>query len=109
MGIPKFDNTSIPYLKDFAGDSSNRLGKIFLASALLETNKIKEAIKVLKEINPNENGVYLKQYKSWYLGLAYLNDQKIEQATDLFKSLNYSGGVYENESKEILILINKLQ
>ena len=74
---------------------------IYKAICLLETDKTKDAIALLKELVDNGEGTEYYQQACWYLALAYLRNHEDENA---FKILNISS--YNNE--DVKAIINSL-
>ena len=100
---------SIAELKKLPMDTTHRLLQIYLASALLATGQTEEAIKELELFIPDESDQFLKQYKQWYLGLAFLKSGDTSKATEEFKSLIFSGGLYERQAQDIINQINQIE
>lgn len=56
---------------------------IYKAICLLETDKTKDAIALLKELVDNGEGTEYYQQACWYLALAYLNNHEDDKALEL--------------------------
>ncbi|MEL6559633.1 MAG: hypothetical protein AAFQ94_15685 [Bacteroidota bacterium] len=100
---------SIAELKELPMDTTHSLLQIYLASALLATGQTEEAIKELELFRPNESDQFLKQYKQWYLGLAYLKSGDTRKSKEEFESLVFSGGLYERQAQNIIDQINEIE
>lgn len=72
---------------------------IYKAICLLETDKIKDAISLLKELVGNGEGTEYYQQACWYLALAYLRNHEDNKSVESLK------WIYKNEI-EVEELIN---
>lgn len=73
--------------------------RLYLGNALLVTGRAEEAIKVLKQVNP-ENSFYTDA--QWYLALAYLKNEQEAQAIEVLEQLLEKRSFYQTSAQELL-------
>lgn len=100
---------SIAALRQESNNADEKMTRIYLANALLITNQVAGAIEVLEQTDAGQAEQFLVQYRSWYLGLAYLKNQQLIKATEQFSKLTYPGSLYEKEAKEVLEMMETMK
>jgi tetratricopeptide (TPR) repeat protein len=66
-----------------------------------------KAVQNLQKVSQTEDAAYALTAR-WYLGLAYLKQDNIEQAREIFSSLKESGSSYANKADTILQQLEEL-
>lgn len=74
---------------------------IYKAICLLETDKTKDAIALLKELVGNGEGTEYYQQACWYLALVYLRNHEDEKAFAMIKHIND-----DNKYDELIQILN---
>lgn len=99
-----FDKSITLFNNILKKDSSNTVIAFYKANALLQKNQTTEAISIFKEnIKSSES---LQDKNLWYLALAYVKENNIEEAT---KTLNQLIALSDYKSEEAKILLKKLK
>lgn len=94
---------AIPILETEMKDpGASELIELYIANSYLMTGRFAEAEKVLKSAGVTEAGTLTNQYMLWYLGLTLIQLEKEEEAKEQFRKLSQKGGIYEQEAKAIL-------
>lgn len=101
-------SAAIPLLEVLADDPGQRQSVIYLSNALLETGATEEAINTLKDLQVADNEVFLKQYRHWYLGMAYLKNNELALSRAQFEQLLKEGGIYREEARKLIEAMNQL-
>jgi len=93
------------FLKD---DPENTTARFYSGVSNLCLDKPVQAINQLKKVVSSSSGESdLKNRAEWYLGLAYLKNQDVENAKALFKKIASKDQDYKQKSDEILEIIKK--
>ena len=93
---------SVTALQGMVNDTTQKFVDIYLSNALLQSGQTTFAISTLESLKINKNNQFLWQYRTWYLGLAYLKNRQIEKALIEFKLLNTPGSIYERKAQAII-------
>ena len=94
-------HSSLKILKEILAKNQGNLDAHFYSGiCLLSTDNSRQAIYHFKNIiNTNHKFAY---HAEWYLGLAYLKANKIDEANIIFKKISQNEGIYKNESLNII-------
>jgi len=84
----------------FEKDNS-KMAKFFLALSYMETNRVIDAVNLLKAIIEENDNLFVDQAE-WYLGLCYLKLNETEKAIIQFSKISQSNNIYKIKSEEIL-------
>ncbi|MBI9038216.1 MAG: tetratricopeptide repeat protein [Bacteroidales bacterium] len=84
----------------FEKDNS-KMAKFFLALSYMETNRVLDAVNLLKAIIEENDNLFVDQAE-WYLGLCYLKLNETEKAIIQFSKISQSNSIYKIKSEEIL-------
>lgn len=77
------------------------MAKFYLALSYMETNRIVDAVNLLKSIIEDNDNLFVDQAE-WYLGLCYLKLNETEKAIIQFSKISQSNNTYKIKSEEIL-------
>lgn len=90
--------------KILLGDSSNLYIRLLLSISLMETNRYHEAIIHLEKIE-RQNDILYSGTASWHLALVLILIEDFEPAIKKLQKISLSGGIYANDSGEILKIL----
>lgn len=81
------------------GDSLNI---IYAGVAAIGSSQAEKAIPLLEPLLSSENWQLYQAEISWYLALAYVDQQQWEQATKLLQTIDQANGPYSTQAKELI-------
>ncbi len=93
--------------KDYKGaievfeNNNSVMAKFYLALSYMETNRLDEAVNLLKSIIEDNGNLFVDQAE-WYLGLCYLKLNETAKALIQFSKISHSNSTYKIKSEEIL-------
>lgn len=93
--------------KDYNGaievleNDNSIIAKFYLALSYMETNRIVDAVNLLKSIIEDNDNLFADQAE-WYLGLCYLKLNETEKAIIQFSKISQSNSTYKIKSEEII-------
>ncbi|MDW3209193.1 MAG: hypothetical protein R8N23_04960 [Reichenbachiella sp.] len=89
-------------------DSKDLLGKgpLYKASCHLKLNETLKAISILEAASSSENK-HLSQTAEWYLGLAYLKNNELEQCEEILEKIVANKQLFHSEAGLILQEVKK--
>ncbi|MCX6270134.1 MAG: tetratricopeptide repeat protein [Bacteroidetes bacterium] len=88
-------------------DPENNQARFYLAISYMENKREPEAVRLLQDIVDTRDVFFLSQ-SEWYLGICYLLLGRKEEAILPFDRLARKKGYYQEQSKEILEELNKI-
>jgi len=77
------------------------MAKFYLALSYMETNRMLDAVNLLKAIIEENDNLFVDQAE-WYLGLCYLKLNETEKALIQFSKISQSNSTYKIKSEEVL-------
>ena len=86
------------YLQD---NYNNQTIKFFAAISALETDRTEEAIAALIEIIESDDALFEVKAK-WYLSLAYIKEDEVENASKYLKELAATPNDYQDKAEDLL-------
>lgn len=102
----KYAETLRAFEKLSAYERENDNNNFLIANALLATGKSKPAIVLLENMVRNDKTRFMAQAQ-WYLVLAYLNEDRLEDARNLLLEIENKGVFYHRkEARELLDKLN---
>lgn len=102
----KYPETLRAFEKLSAYERENDNNNFLIANALLATGRSKPAVIILEKIVRNNKTRFMAQAQ-WYLVLAYLNEDRLEDARNLLLEIENDGAFYHRkEARELLDKLN---
>ncbi len=97
----RYQEAIIAFHEEIKDPSSQTALVFYLGLSYLATDQPLKAIEKIEKVISGPATV-LQEPAQWYLGLAYLKAEDIENAKRLFNEIQNSGGAYQDQSSEIL-------
>jgi hypothetical protein len=83
-----------------AGDQTNYVAWFYKGLTCMETNTMEEAIYAFRTIPSSWNSPFI-EHRDWYLALALLHDEKLEEAASAFRQIADNKGYYAGNAEKI--------
>lgn len=100
--------TAVAQFEDILQEDTNNAPVLFYSGvAYLILNENEKAMQNLQKVSETEDTAYALT-AHWYLGLAYLKQNNIAQAREIFSSLKESGSSYAKRADTILQQLEEL-
>ena len=93
---------AIPHLEALVEHDSATANFIYLSNAYLATKEFAQAEELLKNLDSESQNTVMSRYRKWYLCLALLAQDKINEAKAELSGLAETSGIYQEESQEIM-------
>lgn len=90
---------------DVFGDltlSDNPTYYLYLGNCYLQTKNPDKAIEVFKAVSSKSDDTILKQSAQWYLALAYLKKEDLQQTRNTLKEIIQKQGIYTEHAEKLL-------
>ncbi|ELR73125.1 hypothetical protein C900_05760 [Fulvivirga imtechensis AK7] len=82
--------------------SDNPTYYLYLGNCYLQTKDPNKAIEIFKTVNRESNDTILKQNAQWYLALAYLKKEDLQQTRKILKEIIQNEGIYAEHAEKLL-------